>query len=308
MKKIYFLCFLLICLPNIAHSAGKVYLGIALESTKHIAQWEKDASKKAHIIHMFYSLSSEFPWRQTRKVIKRGYAVMLTLEPRLSGDSRHKSRLRDIYNKKLDRYLMHSVNKLKNIYKDWPKAQVMIRFGHEMNGDWYRWGAKNKHNGNSEKDFILSFQYVVNFFRHHGLHQVRWIWSPNVSYHDDFSMYYPGDQFVDIVGMSGFNFGPNTTYRPDLDWQMFREIYDTTYQVLRHYPKPLMITGISCAESGGNKAAWLFDMQHQLKHRYPRISGLIWFNFNKEADWRITSSKRTLRAVKQIFSDKTLWR
>jgi len=309
MQKYYaiLLCILLF-IPLSAAGQGKVYLGIALESTKDIRGWEEIAGKRAHIIHMFYHLSSEFPWRQTRKVLKRGYAVMLTLEPRLRGDSRKQSRLDDIANGKLDRHLLHSINTLKTIYADWPNAQIMIRFGHEMNGGWYRWGGKNNHNGNSSQNFIRAFQYVVTLFRQHGLKQVRWIWSPNVSYRDDFSIYYPGDDYVDVVGMSGFNFGPNTTYRPDLDWQMFQEIYGYTYNVLIKYPKPLMITGISCAESGGDKAQWLFDMQYQLKRRYQRITGLIWFNFNKEADWRINSSDKTLRAAQKVFGDKQLWR
>ncbi|MDQ6961396.1 MAG: glycosyl hydrolase [Mariprofundaceae bacterium] len=307
-KYIYAIC---LCIGfiniSLAHSAGHVYLGVALESTKDIAHWEKTVGKRAHIIHMFYRLSSEFPWRQTRRVLKKGYAVMLTLEPRLRGDHKKKSRLKDIYHGQLDKNLNHSIQMLKSIYHDFPKAQIMIRFGHEMNGAWYRWGCKNNHNQNTAQDFILAFQYVVKFFRQHDLKQVRWVWSPNVSYRDDFSVYYPGDQYVDIIGMSGFNFGPNTSYRPDLTWQTFSEIYDTTYHVLKNYPKPLMITGIACAESGGNKATWLKDMQYQLKHRYQRITGLIWFNLNKEADWRIDSSQESLKASQILFSDHSLW-
>lgn len=308
MKKYYLLLAFYLLSTGLAHATGHVYLGVALESTKHIKAWEKTAGKRAHIIHMFYNLSSEFPWRQTRKVLKRGYAVMLTLEPRLHGDSKKRSRLRDIYQRQLDKNLNHSIKMLQAIYDDYPKAQIMIRFAHEMNGTWYRWGCKNKHNQNTAQDFILAFQYVVTYFRQQGLKKVRWVWSPNVSYRDDFSIYYPGDRYVDVISMSGFNFGPNTSYRPDLKWQMFSEIYDTTYHILKKYPKPLMITGISCAESGGNKAKWLEDMQYQLKHRYQRISALIWFDINKEADWRIDSSKETLKASQRLFSDQILWR
>jgi len=310
MLKVYYsiLILFVFLLPTIAQSAGHVYLGVTLKSTKDIQKWEQTSGKRAHIIHLFYTLSSEYPWRQTQRVLKKGYAVMLTLEPRLHGDSRKRSRLKDLYQGKLDQQLMRSITKLKEIYQKWPKAQIMIRFGHEMNGSWYQWGCKDGHNDNHAQDFIRSFRYVVQFFRHHDLNQIRWVWSPNVYYRDNFSQYYPGNQYVDIVGMSGFNFGPNTTYRPDLTWQMFSEIYNRTYQILKHYPKPLMITGIACAESGGKKTLWLQDMQYQLKHHYRRISGLIWFNIKKEADWRIDSSEETLITAKKVFQDESLWK
>jgi len=53
--------------------------------------------------------------------------------------------------------------------------------------------------------------------------------------------------------------------------------------------KPIMIAETGCAESGGDKAAWITSMATELES-FPRIASMIWFNYNKENDWRIESS------------------
>lgn len=50
-----------------------------------------------------------------------------------------------------------------------------------------------------------------------------------------------------------------------------------------------MISEVGSAEQGGNKAAWISDFFSRLAAR-PEIRGVIWFNHDKEADWRIQSS------------------
>ena len=49
------------------------------------------------------------------------------------------------------------------------------------------------------------------------------------------------------------------------------------------------------AEVGGSKAAWLKDFFVQLRQN-PDILAFVWFDFNKEADWRVGSSTASARA------------
>ncbi len=78
---------------------------------------------------------------------------------------------------------------------------VMWRPYHEMNGGWFWWGAKN--------DFPQLWKIMYErFTNHHKLNNLIWTWSPNITSgreNMDFDAFYPGDQYVDIVGIDGYN-------------------------------------------------------------------------------------------------------
>ena len=50
-------------------------------------------------------------------------------------------------------------------------------------------------------------------------------------------------------------------------------------------------------EVGGDKAAWIRDMWATLAS-WPRVRGIVWFNYAKETDWRIDSSDAALAAYR----------
>lgn len=79
---------------------------------------------------------------------------------------------------------------------------VIIRPFHEMNGDWFWWGAKN---GN---DYIKLYQLFADYLRvTKELDNLLFAWSPNIPF--DVS-YYPGDSYVDIVGLDIYE--PTSSY------------------------------------------------------------------------------------------------
>ncbi|MGE5408405.1 MAG: glycosyl hydrolase, partial [Syntrophothermus sp.] len=59
--------------------------------------------------------------------------------------------------------------------KSWG-APLMIRFAHEMNGDWFSWGSP----GTSPETFVSAWRHVVDLFRSVGAYNVEWVWAPNV--------------------------------------------------------------------------------------------------------------------------------
>ena len=77
----------------------------------------------------------------------------------------------------------------------------MIRFGHEMNGDWYGWSGQ-------PAAYVAAWRHVVSVFRGEGAANVKWVWSPNVDNGDyPFARYFPGDSWVDYVALDGYNWG-----------------------------------------------------------------------------------------------------
>ena len=71
-----------------------------------------------------------------------------------------------------------------------------------------------------------------------------------------------------------------------------------------------MIGEFASSETGGSKSAWITDAANRMKTAYPQLRALIWFNMNKETDWRVESSAGSLAAFKSAFvsSPAFIWR
>ena len=309
---------------------GRLFIGVTTPSilTSQFTAFEAKIGHKLHRIHHFYDFTTPaYMWtNEIPTALNAGYPVMLTMQPTLGDPYSH---LVDIYTGVMDPYIDASIQGMKKLQTSFPNADIWMRFGHEMNGDWYPWGSglnqgtTVRHLGNTPQDYINAYRHVVDRFRAAGLgsKMVKWVFSPNVWYKDNFSQYYPGDTYVDMIGVSGFNFGTQSKNHPTLTWQSFNKIHQFTYNALTTlYPnKPYFIGGISSAELGGptgtvgvDKAAWIDDMALQLKSSYPKMTGIFWFDVNKknvgEADWRIDSSSASLAAIQRMYGDKGLWK
>ena len=168
---------------------------------------------------------------------------------------------------------------------------ILIPF-EEMNGDWYPWGVTK--NGNSAAKHIETYRYLHKFFK--GITNVKFGWTVNNESTDGASAlisdFYPGDQYVDIIGVNGFNF--------DSPWMTFSEIFDSSLQQLETINKPIMIFSTSCAP-GVNKASWITDAFGVQIKKHPQVIGWIWFNENKEKDWRVWSDDNSLSAFRAIL-------
>jgi hypothetical protein len=163
--------------------------------------------------------------------------------------------------------------------------QVGIRFAHEMNGFWYPWCEQS--NGNRPGDYVRAWRHVHDIFTAAGATNVVWIWSPNVSYPGSTPLreLYPGDQYVDWVGLSGYyGTGGMESYRS------FDNIFDKTIDELQAFTsKPIVVTETGATDSAGRKAEYVTQMFADLPH-HPEIIGVIWFEAVKELDWRIAVS------------------
>jgi len=116
--------------------------------------------------------------------------------------------------------------------------QVIISYGQEMNGNWYSWGMGGS-DGSSAATYIAAWKHIVDIFRAEGVRNVTWLWDPNVSYTGSpkLSALYPGDAYVDWVGLDGYYSTPAIT---------FTSLFTPSITELRTFTaKPLLI-----AESG----------------------------------------------------------
>ena len=55
---------------------------------------------------------------------------------------------------------------------------------------------------------------------------------------------------------------------------------------------------VGCPETGGDKAAWV-DGTFAWLSAHLEVRGVTWFDFDKEADWRIDGSAASLDAFRR---------
>ena len=171
-----------------------------------------------------------------------------------------------------------------------------LRFAPEMNGSWLPWGAGVS--GNTPQDFIDAWRHVRAIFASHGDTNAIWVWAPNaLGGVADFAPYYPGSDVVDVLGLDGYNWG-------SLDvWQSYSEVFGTSYDELCTLDllKPVMISETASTELGGDKAAWITSAYtKEIATRTPRVKIVVWFDVNKETDWRVESSAASLSAFRAV--------
>jgi mannan endo-1,4-beta-mannosidase len=216
-------------------------------------------------------------------VWRRGAVPMVTWEPLSYGGRRYT--LRGIARGRYDGYLREAARTAAR----WDHP-LLVRFAHEMNGNWYPWGRVD---GNTPRRYKRAWRHVVRVFRRAGADNVAWVWTP---YADQgggmpFAAYYPGDRWVDWVGLDGFNWGYGGS-----DFG-FRRIFGGSYRALaRLSSRPVMIG--ETGTHGRGKPAWIRAALRSIG-QMPRIRALVWFDAAANGvDLRFSRPRSALRAFR----------
>ncbi|MBP9836567.1 MAG: hypothetical protein KBC78_01900 [Candidatus Pacebacteria bacterium] len=208
----------------------------------------------------------------------------------IGGTNQPKFSYRTILNGNHDDYITSFAKQIK-AYKG---PVILIPFS-ELNGNWTPWsGTKN---GNTPEEAVLAFRYVHGFFNNvpnvkFGL-AVNAASVPNI-YENRIDAYYPGHEYVDYVGVDGFNMGQ--------PWESFSDIFSQPLNTLSKYNKPMFIFSFGSAE-GVNKAQWLDDALNVQMTKYPLLKGFVYFNQNKERNWLLWSDQKTLSVFNDYVSE-----
>ncbi|KPV73393.1 glycoside hydrolase family 26 protein [Rhodotorula graminis WP1] len=105
---------------------------------------------------------------------------------------------------------------------------VYLRFCYEMNGGWMQYGLQ-------PVDYVSTWRSVTNAIRA-VTNETFMVWAPNVmpDVADDdvqaYEPYWPGEEYVDVVGLSVYSFGPQRSINqvpPDNEFRnSFQKFYD----------------------------------------------------------------------------------
>lgn len=94
-------------------------------------------------------------------------------------------------------------------------STAYVRLGWEMNGGWYPWAANGK-----TSSYIAAFQHVVSVMRSVKGQQFRFVWCTAQGWQQvPPTQAYPGDSFVDLIGVDAYNESWDTGYNvPESMW------------------------------------------------------------------------------------------
>ncbi len=169
---------------------------------------------------------------------------------------------------------------------------LLFRVNNEMNSDWTCWAAINTM---LDPDiFTQTWIRMYNIFEEEGANAYCiWVWNPQSerSFPDtnwnDVQRYMPGADYVDMLGLTAYNFGDGA------DWNTFEQLYTA---LERYYSEDFgdwgwIISEFGCSDTDEDKtrkAQWITDMFTCFEQgMYPNIKAAVWFNANDYADGKI---------------------
>ncbi len=293
---------------------------------------EAAVGSEANMVGYFQGFDQDFRADAVRSSWSRGKLPVLTWEsqPIKAGNNEPEQpdySLSKIVDGSFDDYLTTYADDI--VANGMPLA---LRFDHEMNGTWYPWStdygnSKGSVNGNGPTDFVAAWQHVHDLFERQGANDlVAWVWAPtrvdrlatgktggsDHTSQEFLATLYPGPDYVDIVGMSGY-------YRPPYDDKSkptFASTFGATLAQLRAVApgKNILLAEIGASETGGSsdptstseKAQWFNSLFTALAD--PANDDIIGFSYfdlvattvvdgvRSTNDWRLTSRSDSLAA------------
>jgi len=217
----------------------------------------------------------------------------------------------DIINGACDTYITHFAQELKA-----RPERYLIRFAHEMNITDSPWWPG--HFSGDASLYVEMYQHVYDVFAVQEASNVEWVWSPNYGSNppdawNDIHNYYPGDGYVDWIGLSGYNWYVSPGHSEP--WRTFEYLYDNVLTDLAcQYAKPQIIAEIGSVEGGGSvptKADWIQDAYDKAAN-YPFLRSIVWFNDYANAstsgsDFRVTTGTAQSGSVSQLPASTGAW-
>jgi hypothetical protein len=271
------------------------WFGLSLPKAPHsedeLNRVAQAAGARPNMLQYFVRWDQEFKSELVDATYRQGQLPVISWEPwegkTQGGNNQPKYALAKIINGEFDRYLTRFATGVRN-----KRVPIGIRFAHEMNGRWYPWNEEQS--GNQKGQYVQAWRHIYNVFKKVGANNVIWIWSPNILRpvpNVSLSQLYPGDEYVDWIGMVGYGVNESTA----------SATFDPTLKAMRKFTKkPLVITE-TAAQPGSLQLTWIKDFFKWLA-KQPDVVGFIWFEYSKEqggsADWRFSHRSDLATAFK----------
>ena len=243
--------------------------------SEEIYNIENKIDHRFKLLLLYTEFDEMYDSTQVRDFLDKAYSENRTVELTLQPKKTHQQG-NDLF-RVLDGYYDEFLHDYAKDIADF-KHPVLFRFANEMNGDWCEYSGYRM--SLDTELYREMYCYIYNIFKENNADNVIWIWNPNGKSFPDFkwnseAMYYPGNEYVDVLGLTLYNTGD---FYEGEEWTNFYDLYSPLYKkAMENYDMPFMITEFSCARKGGNKEEWTKKMLSEIG-RFPNIKFALWWN------------------------------
>lgn len=298
ISKIITLSFVGVLLSGVAYSANNSPLGIP-DVTSTTADQPSDKrpiitpasigfgaydphgdfgdDKSSKIEHLF------LPWEDVELsslaqaddyAFQRGRTLLITIEPwSWSPDWRISSSqlLQSILNGERDSYMANVCSEAAKL-----KSPLIIRWGQEMDEtdnqfSWSHW---------KPEEYVKAYQKMVTVCKEH-LKGANYMWSPKGN--DGLRAFYPGDNYVDIVGLSIFGYQKFDKATTGKD-QTFSERLTPAYNRVKDFGKPIWVAELGYDGDRSYVRNWAENVTKP-HPEFPELKTIIYFNDREVYPW-----------------------
>lgn len=184
------------------------------------------------------------------------------------------------------------------------KLSIILRPLPEPNTQWWAWSGTV--NGNTPQSYVVAWNRVRTLVKRNAGKRVKMLWAPYVRSIPDtddnaIDQYFPGNAQVDLVGVSGYNFGVTG----ELEWLDPIELFQDPYIEIQNLStKPFWIAETGTTARGGSKPTWLRALS-RLQKSMPRLRGVVLYDVREAAgDFRIAATKPQRAATRAILTTR----
>jgi endoglucanase len=179
-------------------------------------------------------------------------------------------------------------------------SPIYLRWGHEVDlidQNRYPWANGDK------QGFIDTYRSITNTCRDINPN-IKTVWSP--SGNDGSNSYYPGDSYVDIIGVSLYSNPEWEITQGSGKPRSFEELFGERYARLKDYKKDIWIAEGGVAKNPNDsqyQANWLKKALALAKNPfvYPNLKGFIYFNATDPFPWKGTTNKPDFKITPESF-------
>ncbi|MFI6148608.1 glycoside hydrolase family 26 protein [Streptomyces sp. NPDC051109] len=264
---------------------SKKYFGVSRPKAPHsmepVRDWARKVGKQPNLIVYFAGWGDGFDASGTRNAWNSGAMTAVSWEP-------HGTTLTRIADSASDTYLREYAKAVRRL-----NVPIAISFADEMNGDWEQWGTSET----TPQEYVRAWRHIHDLFDAAGTTNVIWTWTPNIlrpGTHTDLSAFYPGDAYVDWVGLVG--------YFTDWDPHSFDGLFGATLtEIARFSQKPRLL--LETAAMPGPHRKGDVRALFQGVSASPGVIGFAWFDHKARADWRMDASPEGVAEFRRMSAD-----
>ncbi len=302
-------------------------------SAKKVKDFEKLVGRKikwAYFSQNFYN-GLDFPKNEISEIRKAGAIPFVRFLPHPKEYYEYASDMKKVENEfSLEKIIEGVFDKELKKWAQNAKADgkmILVDFAVEPNGDWFVWSGKYHGGGVSDKygntkypdgpeKWRDAYRHIIDLFKEEKVNNITWFFHADInSVPDEWwnkpKYYYPGDQYIDWIGVSIY--GPQND-REDY-WDTFSEILKERskyiLEISKTKPFALLEFGVSDSNPNGDKSLWLEDaFKTIVEKQYIPFSAISYWHENWEEEdgekalIRVDSSEKSLKTFQNIIKNK----